>query len=81
MNEDTRKKGIDCLKAEFLTLEEGLCAQIMHIGPYDDEPATIAVPDDFIEESGYAVDIDLRLYGVDHPSAPTLQNSRSDRCS
>ncbi len=37
-----RKKGLDCSGAKMLTIEEGLCAQVMHIGPYDDEPATIA---------------------------------------
>lgn len=32
--------------AEFLTIGEGLCAQIIHIGPYDDEPATVAIIDE-----------------------------------
>ncbi|MEC4271949.1 hypothetical protein VJ923_02080 [Adlercreutzia sp. R25] len=36
--EAARKKGIDTSAAELLTIEEGLCAQIMHLGPYDDEP-------------------------------------------
>ena len=39
----TKKKKIDCSKAEFLTLDEGLCVQIMHHGPFDAEPATIAI--------------------------------------
>jgi Uncharacterized conserved protein len=56
--EASRKKGIDASKAEFLTLEEGLCAQIMHHGSYDDEPATIAILLDFIKSEGYSVDID-----------------------
>ena len=38
--EAARKKGLDTATAELLTIEEGLCAQIMHLGPYDDEPAT-----------------------------------------
>lgn len=38
------KKKIDCSKAEFLTIEEGLCVQIMHHGPYDKEPARTASP-------------------------------------
>ena len=33
-----KKKKLDCSAAEFLTVDEGLCVQIMHIGPYDDEP-------------------------------------------
>ena len=35
------KKGEDYSPAEFLTIDEGLCVQCMHIGPYDDEPVTI----------------------------------------
>lgn len=50
------KKGIDCSNAQFLTIEEGLCVQIMHIGSYDDEPATITLMDKFIKENGYIND-------------------------
>ncbi len=32
---------------------EGLCMQIMHIGPYSDEPATITKMDAFAAEHGY----------------------------
>ena len=41
---------------EYLTLEEGLCVQCMHIGAYDDEPATVAAMDQYIEENGYVND-------------------------
>ncbi|MGD1817145.1 MAG: GyrI-like domain-containing protein [Pleomorphochaeta sp.] len=59
----TKKKKIDCSKAEFLTLDEGLCVQIMHIGPYDMEPETIKIMNDFIDEKGYKTDItDERLH-------------------
>ena len=51
-----KKKGKDFSAAEFLTLEEGLCVQIMHIGSYDSEPATIALMDDFIAQNGYVND-------------------------
>ncbi len=51
------KKKMDCSSAEFLTVEEGLCVQIMHIGPYDQEPATVAVMDAFLEEHGYENDL------------------------
>lgn len=54
--EAARKKKMDCSKAEFLTINEGLCVQIMHIGPYDDEPATVAVMDAFLAEKGYQND-------------------------
>lgn len=52
-----RKKKRDFSRVEFLTYEEGLCAQCMHIGSYDDEPATIELMYKFITENGYAPDI------------------------
>ena len=59
----TKKKKIDCSAAELLTVEEGLCVQIMHIGPFDDEPATVAVMDEYIKANGYVNDItDKRLH-------------------
>lgn len=58
VGEASKKKKIDCSKAEFLTIEEGLCAQVMHIGSYDDEPATIQLLKQFIVDKGYQVDID-----------------------
>ena len=42
---------------EFLTIEEGLSVQCMHIGSYDDEPATVAMMHEFIEQKGYVLDI------------------------
>lgn len=41
VKEATEKKQTDFSKVEFLTYEEGLCVQCMHIGPYDDEPETV----------------------------------------
>ena len=42
---------------------EGLCVQIMHIGPYDDEPASVALMDRFLGENGYENDLsDTRLH-------------------
>lgn len=55
--EATRKKKQDFSKAEFLTYHEGLCVQCMHIGAYDDEPATVALMQDFIHAQGYETDI------------------------
>lgn len=52
----TKKKGIDCSKAEFLTVAEGLCVQCMHLGPYDAEPATVAKMDAYLKEAGYRND-------------------------
>lgn len=54
--EATEKKKADFSRVEFLTLHEGLCVQCMHLGAYDDEPATVAHMDAFIAEMGYAAD-------------------------
>lgn len=65
------KKKADCSKAEFLTVKEGLCVQIMHTGSYDDEPATIAVLDEFLEKNGYETDFaDGRLHHEIYLSDP-----------
>lgn len=53
----TKKKKIDCSSAEYLTIDEGLCVQMMHIGPYDNEPESVATMDAFLEENGYANDM------------------------
>lgn len=53
-----KKKKLDCSSAEFMTVEEGLCVQIMHHGPYDDEPAAVALMDAFLERNGYENDMD-----------------------
>ena len=55
--EATRKKKQDFSQAEFLAYEEGLCVQCMHLGPYDDEPATIRAMDEFARQEGYTLDI------------------------
>ena len=52
-----RKKKLDCSSAEFWTVEEGLCVQCLHVGSYDDEPATVAAMDAFLEENGYVNDL------------------------
>ena len=58
-----KKKKLDCSSAEFLTVEEGLCVQILHQGPYDDEPATVALMDRYLAEQGYVNDLsDSRLH-------------------
>ena len=63
VKEAERKKKTDFSKVEFLTYDEGLCVQCMHIGPYDDEPATVELMHAFMEEQGYVLDInDRRLH-------------------
>ena len=56
--EATAKKKRDFSKAEFLTYEEGLCVQCMHLGSYDNEPATVQLMNDFAESQGYQIAID-----------------------
>ena len=51
-----KKKKLDCSAAEFLTVEEGLCVQMMHLGPFDDESASVALMDRYLEENGYEND-------------------------
>ena len=52
----TKKKKLDCSPAQFLTMEEGLCVQIMHTGPFDEEPAAVALMDTYLERNGYVND-------------------------
>ena len=51
------KKKLDCSAAEFLTIDEGLCVQIMHLGPFDEEPRSVARMNAFLEENGYENDL------------------------
>ena len=61
--EATRKKKLDCSNAEFLTIDEGECVQIMHLGAFDDEPATVAIMDAYLEANGYENDFSaIRLH-------------------
>ncbi len=63
VNEATKKKKQDFSKVAFLTVEEGLCVQCMHIGSYDDEPTTVDMMHEFMEQQGYELDItDKRLH-------------------
>lgn len=52
-----KKKKVDFSKVEFLIYEEGLCVQCMHLGSFDEEPATVKLMDDYIKENGYITDI------------------------
>lgn len=58
-----KKKKLDCSAVELITVSEGLCVQIMHIGPYDNEPESVRLMDEFIKANGYENDInDTRLH-------------------
>ena len=52
-----KKKKMDCSSAEFLTIDEGLCVQIMHLGSFDSEPTTVALMENYLKEQGYVNDI------------------------
>ena len=62
LEEATRKKKTDFSKAEFLTYHEGLCVQCIHIGSYDNEPATVELMDSYAQENGYVTDISDTRY-------------------
>lgn len=58
----SKKKKIDCSKAEFFTIDEGLCVQILHKGTYDDEPYSVAKMDAYLDEQGYQNDFSEGRY-------------------
>ena len=62
VQEATVKKEMDFSAVEFLTYEEGLCVQCMHIGPYDDEPETVRRMKEYVEEQGFEEDFSDRRY-------------------
>ncbi len=49
------KRGATVDNVILETFDEGLCAQIMHIGPYSEETPTIRILRRFIEENGYSI--------------------------
>ena len=57
IEEATKKKKQDFSRVEFLTYDEGLCVQCMHIGSYDDEPATVELIHKFAEDNGYKFEV------------------------
>ena len=69
--EAQRKKGIDTSLAELITVSEGLCVQCLHIGSYNEEPATVAKMDRYLLEQGYENDVsDLRRHHEIYLSDP-----------
>lgn len=67
----TSKKKMDCSITEFLTIDEGLCVQILHTGPFDSEPATIELMSKYIAVSGYEHDFsDSRFHHEIYLSDP-----------
>ena len=71
IGEATKKKKQDFSKVEFLTYNEGICVQCMHIGSYDDEPKTIGLMHEYMIENGYELDItDTRFHHEIYLSDP-----------
>ena len=62
VREATNKKKVDFSKVEFLTYDEGVCVQCMHVGSYDDEPKTVALMHEYMAVNGYALDISESRY-------------------
>lgn len=61
--EAAKKKKTDFSRVEFLTYDEGLCVQCMHIGSYDDEPETVELMHEYMTAEGYELDItDQRMH-------------------
>ncbi|MGD1823041.1 MAG: GyrI-like domain-containing protein [Pleomorphochaeta sp.] len=56
IKETTNKKKIDFSKVELLTIEEGLCVQMMHLGPFSTEAESVEQMHNFIKEKGYVLD-------------------------
>lgn len=62
IEEATKKKQQDYSRVEFFTYDEGLCVQCMHLGAYDDEPATVDLMHQYMRENGYELDITDHRY-------------------
>ena len=52
-----KKPDLDLSLAKLFTFQEGLCAQCMHIGPYDSEPVTIQAMSQLAKDQGYEHDL------------------------
>ena len=71
ISEATKKKKTDFSKVEFLTYDEGVCVQCMHVGSYDNEPQTIENMREYINANGYEINInDMRYHHEIYLSDP-----------
>lgn len=74
--EAAKKKKTDFSKVEFMSYDEGLCVQCMHIGDYDNEPITVAAMHEFAINNGYELDItDTRYHHEIYISDPRKVDS------
>ncbi len=75
----TRKKKLDCSVAQLMTIEEGMCVQMMHTGSYDEEPATVAAMTAYLRERGYVNDLsDTRRHHEIYLSDP--RKTKPEQC-
>ncbi|HWP79805.1 MAG TPA: GyrI-like domain-containing protein [Candidatus Acidoferrum sp.] len=75
-----KKKKYDFSKVQFWTHREGLCVQCMHIGPYDEEPATVAAMDAYALQNGYALDFsDIRRHHEIYLTDPRKGDTASQK--
>jgi hypothetical protein len=66
-----KKPKLDISKARLEKFAEGLCVQVMHLGSYDNEPATIATMEQYATKNGYAIDMsDMRRHHEIYLSDP-----------
>ena len=56
VHEAAEKKKKDFSAVKYFTYEEGLCVQCMHLGPYDNEPATVSAMAEYAKAQGYEAD-------------------------
>ncbi len=71
VKEASSKKEGDFQRVEFFCYKEGLCVQCMHIGSYDDEPATVEAMELWAAEKGYETDFsETRLHHEIYLSDP-----------
>lgn len=71
VKEASSKKEGDFQRVEFFSYKEGLCVQCMHIGSYDDEPATVEAMELWAAEKGYETDFsETRLHHEIYLSDP-----------
>ena len=52
-----KKPALDTLKVRLIKITEGMFVQVMHVGSYDDEPATIIEMERYAAKNGYEIDI------------------------
>lgn len=65
------KKKLDCSPVQLVTIDEGLCVQCMHVGPYDSEPATVEAMHAYAAAQGYVPDFsDVRKHHEIYLSDP-----------